>query len=409
MLILKSSFIFTTPMGMHTFSVPTFLKRGVVEVIDKESVIRKLTSRRKLRVKHGVDPTTPDLHLGYAAVYEKLRLLQLSGHTIVFIIGDFTGRFGDPTDTSRTRKLRARRDVRETSRSYLTQLSSILDLKKTEVHYNSEWYDRMRAEEFLRLFSHFTVQRMLERDMFKERIRMKREIRLHELLYPALQAYDSVAVRSDLTVVGSDQLFNEMQARALQRAFKQEPQDLITLKMLRGTDGTRKMSQSLGNYIGLTESAHAQYGKIMSLPDSCILPYFELVTRVSERELVRIKKEIRFHPRDAKARLAREVVSIYHGSQKTKEAEEEFDRVFKKHTTPSRIKTMAIKRGDYALPPLLVRLGLAASNTEAKRFIREGAVELDGKTKKDWRDPLRLTRPTLVQVGKKRFLRIRPE
>jgi len=393
-------------MKLQKFNTQEFLTRGVVKVIEKESLGKKLQRRKKLRVKHGIDPTTPDLHLGYAAVYEKLRALQEMGHTIVFIIGDFTGRFGDPTDTSGARPLRTRKEVQSIAKSYFKQLGHILDTKKTEVRYNSEWFDHMKAEEFLRLFSHFTVGRMLERDMFQERMKRRRDIRLHEPLYPALQAYDSVMIHSDITVIGTDQLFNELQARKLQEDFGQAPQDIVAVKMLVGLDGANKMSQSLGNYIGFTEPAREQYGKVMSLPDSQITSYFELVTRVNHSELKRLEKEISRRPREAKARLAREIVTIYHGSSAAGKAEEEFNNVFRKHHLPLSLPTKRLKKGTYTPSEFLVALGLTRSKSDAKRLIEQKAVKIDGEVLSDWRELFVFAKETVVQVGKRRFVKV---
>ena len=384
------------------------LSRGVAKIVGEASIRRKLTRRRKLRIKHGVDPTTPDLHLGHAAIYEKLRVFQRLGHTIIFIIGDFTGRFGDPTDTLHARSLRTKREVRRIAKSYLTQLRPILDLRKTEVHYNSEWYDRMKAEDLLRIFSHFTVGRMMERDMFQERVRRSLDIRLHEILYPALQAYDSAMIQSDLTIIGSDQLFNEIQGRKIQREFNQKSQDIIALNMLVGLDGVRKMSQSLGNYVGVTESADAMYGKIMSLPDFLIYPYFELVTRVSSHDLTVLKRRTKNHPHEAKLRLAREIATIYHGSVAAKSAEKEFIRVFRERKFPSRVATVTLTPGSYSSLDLLVRLRLVPSKSEAKRLIEQRAFKVNDETITDWKRPIRVEGELHLQLGKKRFLRVTP-
>ncbi len=247
------------------------LTRGVEEVIVRESLEKKLKSGKVLRIKHGVDPTTSDLHIGHAVSYEKLRLLQEMGHKIVFLIGDFTARFGDPTEKLEARTLRKKEEIKDLSQNYIKQISVFLDIKKTEIRRNSQWYDKMSAGELLRLMSHFSTQRMLERDMFEERKKKGLEIVLHEPVYPVLQGYDSVMLKSDLTVNGTDGIFNELQGRKLQKDFGQAPQDIIATSILVGTDGKQKMSQSLGNFIGITEKPNEQYGKVMSIPDHIFL------------------------------------------------------------------------------------------------------------------------------------------
>ncbi len=381
--------------------------RGVASVIDR-AVIEKSLAKRKLRIKHGIDPTTPSLHLGHAVIYQKLRTLQKLGHTIVFLIGDFTARFGDPTERLETRKLRTKREVRNLARPYIGEIGKILDLTRTEIRYNGEWYDRMRPEEFIRLFSHFTVNRMLERDMFATRMKAGAEVRLHEVLYPVLQAYDSVVLKSDLTVIGEDQLFNELQARKLQKDFGQSPQGIIAMKLLIGTDGVRKMSQSLGNAIGIREDALSQYGKIMSIPDTLIPHYFELVTPLPLGELNRITKEGAIHPRDTKAHLAREIITSFHGARSAKEAEAEFNRIFRDKQLPSILPEKRMKRGGYPVEELLMKLALVPSKSHAKRLLREGAVEIDGVLLRQSKTEVAVIKPLIIRVGKKTFVRIVP-
>lgn len=390
--------------------IKTLLTRGVEEVIKKDSLEKKLRTGRKLRVKHGVDPTTKDLHLGYAVAYWKLREFQEMGHQIVFLIGDFTARFGDPTDELKARKMRTKEQVREMAEDYLNQLGRILDIKKTEVRYNGEWYDKMSAEELLRLASHFTQAGMLERDMFQERIKQKQGIGLHEPIYPVLQAYDSVMLKSDLTVCSTDQIFNEMRARDLQQDFGQPPQDILATKLLIGLDGKRKMSQSLGNYIGLTEPPQEQYGKIMSIPDELILHYFELCARLSQKEIAEIQKEMdsgQMNPRDAKARLAGEITALYHGKAAAKKAEKEFDAIFKNKQLPSEMPEIIITNKIIPLLDLLVKTKLAPSKAEAKRLIEQGGVKIDNEIIRDWKAEIQIKDGMIAQAGKRRFIRIK--
>ncbi len=389
--------------------IEELLSRGVEETIKKDSLFEKLKSGKKLRIKHGVDPTTKDLHLGYSVVYEKLRILQEMGHQIIFLIGDFTGRFGDPSQKSEVRNMRTKKEVRSLAKNYLRQISKILDLDKTEIRYNSEWYDKMSAEELLRLMSHFTTIRMLERDMFQERIKKEMEIRLHEPVYPVLQGYDSVILKSDIALCGTDQIFNEIRGRHLQKEFNQSPQDIIAVKILVGIDGKEKMSQSLGNYIGIEDSPKNQYGKIMSIPDELIVQYFELITRVSFKEIEKIKKamkEDKLNPRDAKARLAREIVELYHGKQAAIKAEKEFNQIFKQKKMPSDISEIKIREKSLNILDLLVKLKLVLSRGEAKRLILQNGVKINKEIQDNWQKTIEIKKGMIIQVGKRKFKKI---
>jgi len=389
--------------------IEEFFSRGVEKVIKKEDLIKKLKSGKKLRVKHGIDPTTKDLHIGHSAVYLKLKELQEMGHKIVFLIGDFTGRFGDPSQRLETRKLRTKKEVRALAKNYLRQVAKILDLKKTEIRYNSEWYDKMSAEEILRLMSYFTVLRMLERDMFQKRIKKGLEIRLHEPVYPVLQAYDSVMLKSDLTVCGTDQLFNEIKGRDLQEKFSQVGQDIVTTKILIGLDGKEKMSQSLGNYVGIEEKPQNQYGKIMSIPDNLILDYFELITRISLNEIKKFKEDLKkgkINPRDLKARLAKEVVGFYYSRKAALDAEKEFERVFREKKLPGKIPEHKIREKELPILDLLIRIKLVSSKSEAKRLILQTGVKIDGKVQKDWKKVVKIKKGMVIQKGKRRFAKL---
>jgi len=390
--------------------IEELLTKGVEEIIEKDSLRRKLNSGRRLRIKHGVDPTTTDLHLGYAVVYEKLRQFQDLGHKVIFLIGDFTGRFGDPTDKSSTRKMRDKKVVRGMAKNYIRQATKILKKSNLEVRYNSEWFDKMSAEDLLKLMSHFTTRRILERDMFQEREKKGLEIGLHEPVYPVLQAYDSVALKADVEVGGSDQLFNCLKGRELQKKFNQPPQDVLTTKLLIGTDGKEKMSQSLGNYIGIEEKPNEQYGKVMSIPDSLIIHYFKLVTRVSLEEVKQWEKMLedkKIPPQILKKKLAREIVSIYHGKEQAEKAEKEFNRVFKEKKLPSKINKAFVKEGKMDILDLLNKTKMASSKSEAKRLILQGGVKIDGATQKDWRKTVEVRKGMVIQVGKRKFLKIK--
>ena len=385
------------------------LTKGVEKIIEKDSLIKKLKSGKKLRIKHGVDPTTKDLHLGYAVIYWKLRELQEMGHQVIFLIGDFTARFGDPTDKLESRQMKEKEKVKELAKDYLNQLGKILDLKKTEVRYNGEWYDKMSAEELLKLMGHFTQARMLERSMFKERIKEGKEIRFHEPVYPVLQAYDSVMLKSDLTVCATDQIFNEMRGRDIQQDFGQAPQDILTTKLLIGLDGKKKMSQSLNNYIGITEPPREQYGKIMSIPDNLIIHYFNLCTPVSQKEIETMEKNIssgKFNPRDAKVRLAKEIVALYHGDKAAKTAEEEFNKIFREKKAPSEMPFFHASKKSYNIVDLLNDAKLTSSKSEARRIILQGGAKIDGETEKNWKAEIEVKKGMVIQAGKRKFIKI---
>lgn len=388
--------------------IQDLLTRGVESVIDATSLRHKLQSGQTLRIKHGVDPTTRDLHLGYGVIYQKLKAFQDLGHTVVFLVGDFTARFGDPTDKAQTRQLRPKGEVEAAAQSYIKQIGRVLDLSKTEIRRNSEWYDRMSAEELLRLESKFTVARLLERDMFQRRIQANKEIGYHEPVYPILQAYDSVMLKADVTVIGTDQTFNELQARTLQREAGQEPQDIVAMKLLVGTDGQRKMSQSLGNYIGLTDTPADMFGKVMSIPDGAIPHYFELATRLPLADIEVIKKQLKAgtNPRDLKAKLASEIVALYYDTNVAKKAAQEFDRVFKDKQAPADMPVVALKVKKIALPDLLVQSKSATSKSDARRLLEQRGVKADGQVLTDWAKPWPVKSGVVFQVGKHRFFKI---
>lgn len=386
------------------------LQRGVQEIIVHEEFEKKLRSGRKIRIKHGVDPTTTDLHLGYSVIYRKLRKFQELGHTVIFLIGSFTARFGDPTDKGTTRQMRTKAEVEKTAKSYVTQVGKILDVKKLEIVYNGDWFDTMSAEELLHLMSEFTVARMLERDMFEERMKSGQDIGLHEPVYPVLQGYDSVMIRSDATVIGNDQKFNELQARKIQQLHSQEPQDIVIMPLLIGTDGKRKMSQSLRNYIGLDESPSEQYGKIMSIPDPLLFQYFELCTDVSLDEIQTMKLALQEgeNPKDLKMRLGREIVKLYHGEKASQEAEAKFVKIFQKRETPSEIPEKTLSKKSMDVCELLFETGLAKSKSEARRLIEGGGVKVDDIRIEDPKKMLSLSHKFVVlKVGKRHFMKVR--
>lgn len=377
-------------------AIEQLLTRGVKKIIELESLERKLKSGKSLRIKHGVDPTTPDLHLGYAVVYRKLKEFQNLGHKVIFLIGDFTGRFGDPTEKKEgPRLMRAKKEVEKLAKNYIEQAGKILDIEKTEIRYNSEWYDKMSAEDLLRLMSKFTTARMMQRDMFQERIKKGLEIGLHEPVYPVLQGYDSVMLESDVTVIGSDQEFNELQGRRAQEMFGQKPQDIVITPLLVGTDGENKMSQSLGNYIGITESADSQYGKIMSISDKLLPEYFELLTGIDFNE-----KE---NPRDAKMKLAYEIVKTYHSEKEAEGAQENFIKLFQKKEIPDNIQEIKVG-AKTELADILIENKIVSSKSEFRRLIKEGAIDIGGETISDTH--YKIEKSSTIKIGKKKFVKI---
>jgi len=388
-------------------AVEAVLSRGVQEVIVDKELRKKLLSGKQLRVKHGVDPTSKDLTLGHAVVYEKLRQFQELGHKIVFLIGSFTARFGDPTDKGKARDMRDKKEVLEMGKNYVKQLGKILDIKKVEIRYNGEWYDKFSGEDMLRLMSKFTVARMLERDMFQKRIKDEKEIYYHEPVYPILQGYDSVELKSDLTVIGSDQKFNELQARPLQEDAGQEPQDIVIMPLLVGTDGTMKMSQSLGNYIGINDSANEQFGKIMSIPDDLIYNYFELCTRVTEDELAEVEQLLKSetNPKDIKIKLAKEIVSIYHNKKEADKAAEEFVNVFSNKQKPTDVEKKSFTKNLNTLD-LLLELEMVKSKSEARRLVEQKGVKVNNETLIGW-EKNDFKTGDVVQVGKRKFVELK--
>lgn len=376
------------------------IRRGTVEVISPEELKEKLNRRKPLRVKFGADPTAPDIHLGHTVVLQKLKQFQDLGHQIVFIIGDFTARIGDPSERSEARKPLTTEEINKNAKTYQKQVFKILDKKKTEVVFNSEWLDKMSSSDVLELSSHSTVAQMLARADFKERFNREIDISILEFIYPLLQAYDSIQVKADVEIGGTDQKFNLLMGRQLQRDFNQKPQVIITMPLLEGTDGVKKMSKSYGNYIGITEPPKEMFGKIMSISDELMVKYYELLT---EENLDKVK---RMHPRQAKDELAKKLVQKYYSETEAEKAEEEFERVFVKRELPEEIKEIRIREKKIWVVDLLVKVGLATSKNEAKRLIIQGSVKINQKRIKDSNMDLLMDREYIVQVGRRKFRRI---
>jgi tyrosyl-tRNA synthetase len=393
-----------------------YLKKGVAEIIPEAELIAKLENSLKtgkpLRVYLGVDPTAPDLHLGHTVVLRKLKHFQDLGHTAVFLIGDFSAMIGDPTGVSETRPPLTREQVDANAKTYLAQVFKILDKEKTEVRSNSEWLSKMSAEDIVRLCSHYRLARMLEREDFRSRLDKGQPISVHELLYPLLTAIDAVKLQSDVELGATEQKFNLLVHREIQREYGLAGQAILTMPILVGLDGQRKMSKSLGNYVGITEAPDEIFGKMMSIPDELMWSYYELVTDRTPQEIAALKKEVSggaLHPIDAKMRLAEEVISGFQGQDAARKAAENFQRVFRDRQAPTEAPVVKLPKGPAKkLTSLLVELKLAPSKAEAERLIKQKAVEIDGVTIDDARKDVDLSKPSefLLRAGKKKFLRV---
>lgn len=395
------------------------IKRGVAEIIPEEELVEKLkrslASGQPLKVKLGLDPTAPDIHLGHTVVLNKLRQFQDLGHQVILIIGDFTGRIGDPSGKSETRKQLTESEVLKNAETYRQQIFKILDQEKTRIVFNSEWLGPMSFAQVVELAAKYTLARMMEREDFAKRYRQGQPISIHELLYPLMQGYDSVALQADVELGGTDQKFNLLVGRVIQKEFGQEPQIALTMPILEGLDGVQKMSKSLGNYVGINEPPGEMYGKLMSIPDELMLRYFELLTRLpleELREIARGLKQGTIHPRDAKMRLARELVAQYHSEAEAREAEREFQNVFQRKELPDQIPEFKIgqdelENGQMWLPRLLVRLKLAPSTSEARRLISQGAVEINQQRVDGLDTRVELTDGMVIRAGRRRFARVR--
>ncbi|PIP24791.1 MAG: tyrosine--tRNA ligase [Candidatus Nealsonbacteria bacterium CG23_combo_of_CG06-09_8_20_14_all_36_12] len=388
--------------------IKELLMKGAEEIIEKRNLLKKLKSGKRLRIKHGIDPTGPKIHLGRAAQLWKLREFQELGHQIVLILGDFTAQIGDASDKLAMRRVLSEEEIKENLKDYTRQISKILDMKKTELHYNSEWLSKLSAKELLFLSMKFTAQQMIQRRNFKERWEAGQPIGLHELNYPLFQGYDSVAVKADVEIGGSDQLFNLKTSREIQKMFGQSPQDIITLKMLPGLDG-RKMSTSWGNIVTIVDEPNDMYGKIMSLRDELIPIYFELCTHLSLKEIKEIEKSLKegkINPRDLKEKLAKEIVTLYRGKKSAKMAEIEFNKIFREKKFPSKIPIFSTLKKFYSIVDLLFDSKLVSSKSEAKRVILQGGVRINGEVEKDWKAKIQLKKGMVIQVGKRKFIRI---
>lgn len=393
-----------------------YLRKGTIEIVRENELRAKLEESAKtgrpLRIKLGVDPTAPDIHLGHTVVIRKLRAFQELGHTVIFLIGDFTGLIGDPSGNSATRPQLTREEINANAETYKQQIFKLLDPDKTEIRFNAEWMDKLGSDGFIRLASHVTVKQILERDDFARRLAEERPIALHELLYPLTQAYDSVALEADVELGGTDQKFNLLMGRNLQREYKQEAQACVIMPLLEGTDGVQKMSKSLGNYIGINEPPAEIFGKVMSISDDLMWRYYELLTNASMDRIKHMQaaaKSGESNPKYFKVELAKSIISDFHSEETADAAEEEFRKIFVYKEAPPDVLEKLINAQHWKLPDLLVAAELAPSKAEARRLIEQGGVSVDGEriTETDSDTILMGGESLLIKVGKRRFLRVR--
>jgi len=391
------------------------IKKGTVEIIREEELLKKielsLKERRPLRVKQGFDPSTPDIHLGHTIGLRKLRQFQDLGHQVILIVGDYTGMVGDPSGRSQTRPQLSHEEVVVNARTYLDQFFKVVDKKKTEVHYNGEWFSKISFEEMMKLASRYTVARMLERDDFSSRYAQGNPISIHELFYPLMQGYDSVAIRADVEIGATEQKFNFLVGRDLQRDYGQESQVAITVPVLVGLDGKRRMGKSLGNYVCIDEEPSEMFGKLMSIPDELIYPYFEFLLPLSPEELSEIEGQLnnpQRNPMELKKQLAFRIVTLYHSREGALEAQAKFERVFQERRLPEELPIFRLKweKPHIWIVRLLTLTDLVSSGGEAKRMIKGGGVYLNGKRIKDVDLEVSLGEEIILKVGKRKFLKV---
>jgi len=393
------------------------ISKGTAEIIDGEELKQKLIkaeeSNRPLIVKLGLDPTAPDIHLGHTVVLRKARQIQDLGHKVIIIIGDFTGMIGDPTGRSKTRKELTGEEVLINAETYKKQMFKILDPDKTEIKFNSEWLSKLNFKDVISLASKYTVTRMLEREDFKNRFKAQQSIAIHEFMYPLMQGYDSIAIKSDIEIGGTDQRFNILMGRTLQKEYNEDKQIAIFMPLLEGMDGIEKMSKSLGNYIGIDENCNDMYSKAMCIPDGLIIKYYDLVTDIHPDEITEIKKELengKINPRDIKMRLSKEIVKLYHGEVAAEEAEEYFKSVFQKKIIPDDIKEIEIMKSSMineqsTILKIITDMDFAKSNREARRLVEQGGVKLNGE-RISLQKTVELKNGDIIQCGKRNFVKM---
>ena len=386
------------------------IKRGIDEVLTEDDLVSKLKSKKQLTVKVGFDPTAPDLHLGHTVILNKMRHSQDLGHKVVFLIGDFTGRIGDPSGKNKTRPSLDKEELEKNAKTYSDQVFKILNKDLTDIRFNSEWCEDLGADGIIGLASKYNLGRMLERDDFSKRYKANQQIAIHEFLYPLIQAYDSIALNADVEMGGTDQKFNLLVGRELQRAFDQEPQVCITLPILEGLDGTNKMSKSLDNYVGINEDPDEMFGKIMSISDDLMWRWFELLSFRPINEINELKKEVKsgMNPRDIKILLAEEIIERFHSKEDAENAKNTFLDRFQKGAKPKDIETFSISLDDdIAIGNLLKESGLVQSTSEAMRLVKQGAVKINDEKIDDPKLSIEKNQELLIQVGKRRFLKIK--
>lgn len=390
------------------------LRKGTVEIIPEEELAKKIEkaikTRKPLNVKLGCDPSVPDLHIGHSVVLNKLREFQDLGHTAILIVGDYTGMIGDPSGKKKTRPQLTFEETRENGKSYFEQASRILDKDKTKIIYNSEWLSKIDLQELIKILGKFTVQRILERDDFTNRMRDQVEVSMHELLYPIMQGYDSYAIDADVELGGTDQKFNNLVGRDMQKRFGKDPQIVMLMPLLEGTDGSEKMSKSLNNYIGISEEPKDIFGKTMSIPDVLIFKYYTLATRLTPKELLEIKRELEdpnTNPRNLKRRLGYELVKLYYNEEVAKQSIEEFDKIFIKKEVPDDIPEIVLKEKGTKLITLIVSNKMADSNAAARRLIEQGGVTINGGKVDDFNHVLDYSEDFVLKVGKRKFLKVK--
>jgi tyrosyl-tRNA synthetase len=377
------------------------IKRGTVDILSEEELKDKIVKKKKLRIKFGADPTAPDIHLGHTVIFRKLRQFQELGHEIIFIIGDFTARIGDPSGQLQTRPALSVEEILNNAKTYQEQVFKILDRNNTRIVFNSMWFDALELSELMKLTRFYTVARMLERDDFSKRYNEGKEITILEFIYPLLQGYDSVVLEADVEIGGTDQKFNLLVGRDLQRSYGQTPQVVITMPLLEGTDGVRKMSKSYGNYIGILEESKEMFGKLMSIPDAIMPKYFELLTDI------RLEKIKDMHPKEAKQLLAREIVSFYYSKEEAIRCEEEFNRIFAKKGLPDKIPEFTISQHRIGIVELMMETGMVTSKSQARRLISQGGVKIDNTRIEDVNLTVTIEDNIILQVGKRRFVNIK--
>lgn len=391
-------------------AIDQLLNLGVADVIVKEDLKKKLMSGKQLRIKLGIDPTGFDLHLGHMVVVHKLKEFQDLGHQIILLFGNFTGRIGDPTGKNETRPMRTQEELEANAKDYMKQAGALLDVSKVEVRWNAEWLAPLSFADVVTLASQFTVAQMLERDMFQDRIKANQPISVHEFMYPLMQGYDSVALKADVELGGTDQTFNLLAGRTLQKAYGQEPQNILTVPILVGTDGSMKMGKSTGNYIAVAETPEDMYGKTMSIPDDLILNYFELAGRADGARLAEVSKRLKDgeNPRNLKMELARELVRLYKGEDEALRAEEHFKTVHQKKEIPDEIEEVTLGKATWNIVDLISELKLAATKSDARRLVEGGGVKWESEKVEDVKREVGLTgEAKLLQVGKRNFRRVR--